>query len=176
MIAGADEQSLLVALLAGAAIVLGGRDTLRKGVRALLARRLTMALLMTVAVIGAVAIGQWPEAAVVIWLFGVAELIEALSLERARNAIRSLVALAPETARVRTRRRRRRAADRGDPDRRRHRRAARRARRPRRRRRRRADERSTRRRSPARASPSPRSPATRCSPARSTSAARSTCG
>jgi Cd2+/Zn2+-exporting ATPase len=58
-----------------------------------------MALLMTVAVIGAVAIGQWPEAAVVIWLFGLAELIEALSLERARNAIRSLVALAPETAR-----------------------------------------------------------------------------
>ncbi len=102
MIAGYDEQSLLVALLAGAAIALGGRDTLRKGLRALLARRLTMALLMSVAVIGAVAIGQWPEAAVVIWLFGVAELIEALSLERARNAIRSLVALAPETARVRT--------------------------------------------------------------------------
>jgi Zn2+/Cd2+-exporting ATPase len=37
----------------------------------------------------------------VIWLFGLAELIEALSLERARNAIRSLVALAPETALVR---------------------------------------------------------------------------
>ena len=88
--------------MAGAAIALGGRDTLRKGFRALLARRLTMALLMSVAVVGAVAIGQWPEAAVVIWLFGVAELIEALSLERARNAIRSLVALAPETARVRT--------------------------------------------------------------------------
>nr|MBP6730240.1 heavy metal translocating P-type ATPase [Microthrixaceae bacterium] len=52
-------------------------------------------------VIGAVVIGQWPEAAVVIWLFGVAELIEALSLERARNAIRSLVGLAPEVASVR---------------------------------------------------------------------------
>ena len=37
----------------------------------------------------------------VIWLFGVAELIEALSLERARNAIRSLVGLAPETATMR---------------------------------------------------------------------------
>jgi Zn2+/Cd2+-exporting ATPase len=58
-------------------------------------------LLMSVAVLGALAIGQWPEAAVVIWLFGVAELIEALSLERARNAIRSLVSLAPETALVR---------------------------------------------------------------------------
>jgi Cd2+/Zn2+-exporting ATPase len=102
VVAGQDEQSPLVAIMAGAAILLGGRDTLRKGGRALRARRLTMALLMTVAVIGAVAIGQWPEAAVVIWLFGLAELIEALSLERARDAIRSLVTLAPETARVRT--------------------------------------------------------------------------
>ncbi|MBI4936339.1 MAG: heavy metal translocating P-type ATPase [Actinobacteria bacterium] len=101
VIAGADEQSLLVAVLALAAIALGGRDTLRKGFQALRSLRMTMSLLMSVAVIGAIAIGQWPEAAVVIWLFGVAELIEALSLERARNAIRSLVGLAPETASVR---------------------------------------------------------------------------
>ena len=101
VIAGAKERSVLVAVIATAAIVLGGRDTLRKGFQALRSRRLTMNLLMSVAMVGAVAIGQWPEAAVVIWLFGVAELIEALSLERARNAIRSLVALAPETAHVR---------------------------------------------------------------------------
>lgn len=101
VVAGADEQSVLVAVLALAAIVLGGRDTLRKGFQALRSLRMTMSLLMSVAVIGAVAIGQWPEAAVVIWLFGVAELIEAMSLERARNAIRSLVALAPETASMR---------------------------------------------------------------------------
>ncbi len=98
VIAGVKERSVPVAILALAAIGLGGRDTLRKGFQALITRRLTMALLMSVAVIGALIIGQWPEAAVVIWLFGLAELIEALSLERARNAIRSLVALAPETA------------------------------------------------------------------------------
>ena len=102
VIAGLDEQSIPVAVLAVAAIALGGRETLRKGWQALRSRRLTMNLLMSVAAIGALAIGQWPEAAVVIWLFGVAELIEALSLERARNAIRSLVALAPESAHVRT--------------------------------------------------------------------------
>ncbi len=101
VILGADEQSVLVAVLAVIAIALGGRDTLRKGFQALRSRRMTMSLLMSVAVIGAVLIGQWPEAAVVIWLFGVAELIEALSLERARNAIRSLVGLAPEVASVR---------------------------------------------------------------------------
>ncbi|HQZ33526.1 MAG TPA: heavy metal translocating P-type ATPase [Ilumatobacteraceae bacterium] len=102
VIAGLGERSAPVIAVAVAAIALGGRETLRKGWQALTSRRLTMNLLMSVAAIGAMIIGQWPEAAVVIWLFGVAELIEALSLERARNAIRSLVALAPETAHVRT--------------------------------------------------------------------------
>ncbi len=100
VVAGLKEHSIPVAAVALAAIGIGGRETLRKGFQALRARRLTMNLLMSVAVIGAALIGQWPEAAVVIWLFGIAELIEALSLERARNAIRSLVDLAPETATV----------------------------------------------------------------------------
>jgi Cd2+/Zn2+-exporting ATPase len=56
---------------------------------------------MSVAAIGAIAVGQWPEAAVVIWLFAIAERIEALSLDRARNAIRSLMAISPESAMVR---------------------------------------------------------------------------
>jgi Zn2+/Cd2+-exporting ATPase len=102
VIGGLKESSGPVIAMAIAAIALGGRETLRKGWKALTARRLTMNLLMSVAAIGALAIGQWPEAAVVIWLFGVAELIEALSLERARNAIRSLVKLAPETAHVKS--------------------------------------------------------------------------
>ena len=102
VISGLKETSAPVIAMAVAAIALGGRETLRKGLKALTARRLTMNLLMSVAAIGAMIIGQWPEAAVVIWLFGVAELIEALSLERARNAIRSLVELAPETAPVRS--------------------------------------------------------------------------
>jgi Zn2+/Cd2+-exporting ATPase len=102
VIAGQEESSAPVIAMALAAIALGGRETLQKGFKALTARRLTMNLLMSVAAIGAMIIGQWPEAAVVIWLFGVAELIEALSLERARNAIRSLVDLAPETAHVKS--------------------------------------------------------------------------
>jgi Zn2+/Cd2+-exporting ATPase len=102
VIAGLAESSAPVIVMAIAAIAVGGRETLSKGLKAFTARRLTMNLLMSVAAIGAMAIGQWPEAAVVIWLFGVAELIEALSLERARNAIRSLVELAPETAHVKS--------------------------------------------------------------------------
>ena len=53
VIAGAPERSVLVAAMAIAAIGLGGRDTLRKGFQALRSRRLTMNLLMSVAVVGA---------------------------------------------------------------------------------------------------------------------------
>lgn len=56
---------------------------------------------MTLAIIGACTIKQWPEAAMVTFLFGVAEMIEAFSLERARNAIRGLMEMTPETATVR---------------------------------------------------------------------------
>lgn len=102
VIGGFKERSAAVIAMAVVSIALSGRDTLLKGWNALISRRLTMNVLMSVASIGAAIIGQWPEAAVVIWLFGVAELIEALSLERARNAIRSLVKLAPETAHVKS--------------------------------------------------------------------------
>ena len=56
---------------------------------------------MSLAVIGAVAIGEWPEAAMVIFLFALAELIETLSLDHARNAIHGLMAMTPETATIR---------------------------------------------------------------------------
>jgi Zn2+/Cd2+-exporting ATPase len=94
------ETSIPVVGLALLAIALSGKETLYKGWIALKNFTLNINLLMTVAVIGAVIIGQWPEAAMVIWLFAVAELIEKLSLDRARNAIRSLIALAPEVANV----------------------------------------------------------------------------
>jgi Cd2+/Zn2+-exporting ATPase len=96
-----NETSFVVGLLAIVAILAGGLHTLKKGWLALKTLTLNMNLLMVVAVTGAVLIGEWPEAAVVIWLFGLAEMIEAMSLDRARNAIRSLMALAPETAAVR---------------------------------------------------------------------------
>ncbi|MBI4196027.1 MAG: heavy metal translocating P-type ATPase [Betaproteobacteria bacterium] len=96
-----DETSLVVGVLAVVAILAGGLKTLKKGWIALKTFSLNMNLLMSVAAIGAALIGEWPEAAVVIWLFGLAEMIEALSLDRARNAIRSLMTLAPESASVR---------------------------------------------------------------------------
>lgn len=97
-----DERSPVVIGLAFLAIALSGKETLFKGWIALKTFTLNINFLMTVAVIGAAIIGQWPEAAMVIWLFAIAELIERLSLDRARNAIRGLISLAPETAHLQT--------------------------------------------------------------------------
>ncbi|WP_240967361.1 heavy metal translocating P-type ATPase [Pseudomonas nitroreducens] len=90
----------LVAALAIAAILGAGLPTYRKGWIALKNRNLNINALMSIAVTGAMLIGQWPEAAMVAVLFAIAELIEAKSLDRARNAIRGLLQLAPEQATV----------------------------------------------------------------------------
>lgn len=89
------------AALALAAILACGLGTYRKGWIAVRNGNLNINALMSIAVTGAVLIGQWPEAAMVMFLFNVAELIEARSLDRARNAVRGLLDLAPETATVR---------------------------------------------------------------------------
>jgi Zn2+/Cd2+-exporting ATPase len=60
--------------------------------------RLDMNVLMTVAVAGAWIIGEGAEGAAVVFLFALAELLESWSVGRARRAIKSLLALAPETA------------------------------------------------------------------------------
>ncbi len=95
-----QEGSWPVVTLALLAIFSGGLDTLKKGWIALTNFALNMNFLMSLAVIGAAIIGQWPEAAVVIFLFALAEMIEALSLDRARNAIKGLMAMTPELAMV----------------------------------------------------------------------------
>ena len=87
--------------LAAVAIWFSGISTYRKGLAALGRGQLNMNALMGVAVTGAFLIGQWPEAAMVMALYAIAELIEARSVDRARNAIKGLLALTPETAEVR---------------------------------------------------------------------------
>ena len=87
--------------LAAAAIAFSGFSTYRKGLAALRRGQLNMNALMGVAVTGAFLIGQWPEAAMVMALYAIAELIEARSVDQARNAIKGLLALAPETAEIR---------------------------------------------------------------------------
>ncbi|MES2879052.1 MAG: heavy metal translocating P-type ATPase, partial [Pseudomonadota bacterium] len=94
---GLNEVSALLAVLAVAACGLG---TYKKGWIALRHGNLNINALMSIAVTGALLLGQWPEAAMVMVLFTIAELIEAKSLDRARHAIQSLMQLTPERATV----------------------------------------------------------------------------
>lgn len=82
------------------AIAVSGTSTYKKGWIALKNFNLNINALMTIAVSGAVIIGQWPEAAMVMVLFTLSETIEAMSLDRARNAIRGLMAMTPDKANV----------------------------------------------------------------------------
>lgn len=90
------ENSLPVILLSLLAITTAGLGVYKKGWIALKNRNLNINALMSIAVSGAVLIGQWPEAAMVMVLFAIAEMIEARSLDKARNAIQGLMALAPD--------------------------------------------------------------------------------
>lgn len=84
-----------------AATVSGGWFLLPGAWRALRQLRPNIALLMVIAVLGAAIIGEWAEAATVVFLFGIAEWLESWADRRAERATRALLELAPDTARVR---------------------------------------------------------------------------
>ena len=95
-----DLPTWVAAVLALAAVALCGISTYKKGWIAIRNGNLNINALMSIAVTGALLLGQWPEAAMVMVLFTIAELIEAKSLDRARNAIKGLMQLTPERATV----------------------------------------------------------------------------
>jgi Zn2+/Cd2+-exporting ATPase len=88
-----------VLLLYLAATAAGFAFVVPRALTALRARRADMNLLMTVAVVGAIAIGQFLEAATVSFLFALSLRLEAWSVRRARLAVRGLLDLAPPRAR-----------------------------------------------------------------------------
>ncbi len=90
----------LTAALALGAVLASGTSTYQKGWISVRNGNLNINALMSIAVTGALLLGQWPEAAMVMVLFTIAELIEAKSLDRARNAIQGLMQLTPERATV----------------------------------------------------------------------------
>lgn len=97
---GGSEKAWPVMVISAFAILLSGTSTYKKGWIALKNLNLNINALMAIAVTGALIIGQWPEAAMVMVLFSLSETIEVMSLDRARNAIRGLMAMTPETASV----------------------------------------------------------------------------
>jgi Cd2+/Zn2+-exporting ATPase len=82
-------------------VALGGVFTARRALISLRSGVLDINVLMLVAVIGAIALGEWSEAASVVFLFALAQLLESRAMDRARGAIRALMDLAPVEAIVR---------------------------------------------------------------------------
>jgi Cd2+/Zn2+-exporting ATPase len=84
-----------------ASVLFGAYHFARKGLYALKTLSLGINFLMSLAILGAIVIGEYVEAASLAFLFSLAELLEEFSVERARRSLRELIKLAPREARVR---------------------------------------------------------------------------
>lgn len=93
-----QEVAAFVALLA--ATLAGAVYPVRRAVAAIRTRTIDINVLMVIAVAGALALGELMEAASVVFLFSLAQWLEVRTLDRARQAIRALIDLAPRQARV----------------------------------------------------------------------------
>lgn len=89
-----------VAASSVAAMAAGGWFLLPKAWRAIRRFRPDINLLVVIAAIGACVVGEWVEAATVVFLFGVAEWLEGWADRRARRATEALLEIAPKVATV----------------------------------------------------------------------------
>lgn len=96
---GLPEQASLVLYIG--AYILGGWDISRHAFHAVRERHFDTDLLMVVAALGAAALGEFAEGALLLFLFSLGHALEERALERARHAIEALADLAPKTALVR---------------------------------------------------------------------------
>ena len=99
--AGFAAEALAPALspyLFAVAMLSGGWLTARAAWFSLRERSVDMNVLMTIAALGAAAIGQWSEAGLVVFLFSLGNLLQAVTMDRTRRAVRGLVSLTPAEA------------------------------------------------------------------------------
>jgi Cd2+/Zn2+-exporting ATPase len=94
-----DARLASVGLL-GASIAIGGYYAVRDAWQSIRERELDIDVLMVVAAVGAAALGQWAEGALLFFLFSLGHALEHLAMDRARHAIEALADLAPKTALV----------------------------------------------------------------------------
>ncbi|WP_414858885.1 heavy metal translocating P-type ATPase [Paenibacillus sp. Soil787] len=90
--------AFMVTILYALSAFVGGYKPARSAFYAIKSGSLDMNVLMTAAVIGAAAIGEWLEGATVVWLFALGNLLQTKSIEKTRSSIRNLMDLAPPEA------------------------------------------------------------------------------
>jgi Cd2+/Zn2+-exporting ATPase len=96
LLGGMASDDLAVIVVFGLAIVIGGVPIFRSAWAALRARHMDMNVLMAAASIGAAVIGEWAEAAAVVVLFSIGNLLQTYAIDRTRGAVSALAGLAPE--------------------------------------------------------------------------------
>ena len=94
----AGVPTLVYALIFAVATLLGGYETLLKGINSLVHFQVDENLLMTIAVVAAFALGDYPEAAGVALLFCVGEMFEDRAVDRSRKDIEALAQIQPTEA------------------------------------------------------------------------------
>ncbi|MCT2029850.1 cation-translocating P-type ATPase [Dietzia cinnamea] len=95
---GLEDNAVLADVLMLAAAVVAGAPIVKKAVDALLIRHIGIDLLVSVAGIGAIIIGNYWEAAAVTFLFAIGHALESATLNKTRSALAELVAVAPDVA------------------------------------------------------------------------------
>ena len=90
----------LIGVISALAALIAGANFFPAAWRAVARVRLDMNVLMTMAIVAAIAIGEPVEAATLAVLFSIAELLERAAVQRGRHAITKLLELAPEEAEV----------------------------------------------------------------------------
>lgn len=78
--------------------VIGGLPLIVRAAGALRFKIISIELLVSIAVVSAIAIGEYSEAGIVVWLFSIGDYLEAVTLKKTRKSIQELVDLAPKTA------------------------------------------------------------------------------
>ena len=95
-----DGNSIMAALFFTAAILISGFNLFKQGLKNLSQAYFDMRTLMTIAVIGAMLIGEWAEGAIVVILFALSEKLESYAMDQSRQSLEALMELAPDQALV----------------------------------------------------------------------------